>query len=51
VIVTAVAKTGVDGQPASEVAVTYRTNIVIPIPGLLKSQATFYRVVQMRLRG
>ena len=54
VIVTATAKTGVqsaDGQAASEVAVTYQTNQLIPIPGLLKAQHTFYRVVQMRLRS
>lgn len=50
-IVTAVAKTGVDGQPASEVALTYRTVSVIPIPGVLAGQTTFYRVVQMRLRS
>lgn len=51
VIVTAVAKNGTDGQPASEVSVTYQTQTLIPIPGLLTKQATFYRVVQMRLRG
>ena len=54
VIVTATAKSGAnsaDGGDASEVAVTYRTGLLIPIPGILKGQATFYRVVQMRLRG
>jgi len=53
VIVTATLKTnsGVDGATASEVAVTYQTPSLIPIPGLLTKQATFYRVVQMRLRG
>jgi Flp pilus assembly protein TadG len=53
-IVTAVAKTGVnsaDGSDASEVTVTYRTNQLIPIPGLLKGRHTFYSVVQMRVRG
>src|SRR5262245_5842524 len=54
VIVTAALKTGADsadGYNASEVAVTYTTATLIPIPGLLKNQATFYRVVQMRIRG
>jgi Flp pilus assembly protein TadG len=51
VVVTYAAVTGADGQPASQVSVTYTTLNLIPIPGLLKSQATFYRVVQMRLRG
>ena len=54
VIVKATARTGTasaDCNPASEVAVTYRTGAFIPIPGLLRGQATFYRVVQMRVRG
>ena len=51
VIVTATSKAGADGQAASEVAVTYQTVSLIPIPGVLQKQATFYRVVQMRLRG
>jgi Flp pilus assembly protein TadG len=42
---------GADGQDAAQVTVTYQTTGVIPIPGLLENQATFYRVVQMRLRG
>ncbi len=42
---------GADGQDAAQVTVTYQTAGVIPIPGLLENQATFYRVVQMRLRG
>lgn len=42
---------GADGQDAAQVTVTYQTTGVIPIPGLLASKATFYRVVQMRLRG
>jgi hypothetical protein len=40
-----------DGQSCAQVAVTYQTIGVIPIPGLLQSQPTFYRVVQMRLRS
>jgi Flp pilus assembly protein TadG len=51
VIVTATSKTGADGQPASEIAVTYQTQQLIPIPNLLKGQVTLYRVVQMRVRG
>ena len=53
IVVTATAVNGAsaDGQPASQVAVTYTTLQLIPIPGLLMSKATFYRVVQMRLRS
>jgi hypothetical protein len=53
VIVTAVKKTGTDGvvNGSSEVSVTYRTQSLIPIPGVLTNQATFNRVVQMRIRG
>lgn len=51
VIVTPTEVTGADGQNAAQVAVTYQTIGVIPIPGLLQSQPTFYRVVQMRLRS
>jgi Flp pilus assembly protein TadG len=51
VIVTATAVTGADNQPASEVSVTYQTLSLIPIPGLLTSQTTFYRKTQLRLRG
>ncbi len=40
-----------DGQPASEVTVSYRTPKLIPIPGLLTDQVTIRRVVQMRLRS
>lgn len=40
-----------DGQLAALVSVQYTTLQLIPIPGLLKSQATFYRTVQMRLRS
>lgn len=49
VIVTARAVTGADGQPASEVDVTYQTQKLIPIPLLLQGQATLYRTAQMRL--
>jgi Flp pilus assembly protein TadG len=50
-IVTAAAVNGPDNNPASQVAVTYTTVSLIPIPMLLSNQATFYRVVQMRLRS
>ena len=40
-----------DGQAGSQVAVTYTTQNLIPIPGLLARNATFYRTVQMRLRS
>jgi Flp pilus assembly protein TadG len=40
-----------DGQLAAQVSVQYTTLQLIPIPGLLQSQATFYRTVQMRLRN
>lgn len=40
-----------DGQLAAQVSVQYTTLQLIPIPLLLKNQATFYRVVQMRLRS
>jgi len=40
-----------DGQNAAQVTVAYTTLQLIPIPGLLQSQATFNRTVQMRLRN
>jgi len=40
-----------DNNEASQVTVTYTTLSLIPIPFLLEKQATFYRVVQMRLRS
>lgn len=40
---------GVDGLPAVEVAVTYTTIPLIPIPGLVQNQLTITRVVQTRL--
>jgi hypothetical protein len=51
VIVTATQVTGPDGNQASQVSVQYTTPSLIPIPGLLTNQATFYRVVQMTIRG
>jgi Flp pilus assembly protein TadG len=53
-VVTASAVTGgnsADGNAASQVTVQYTTVSLIPIPLLLPNQATFYRVVQMRLRS
>ncbi len=50
-IVTATSVTGADSQPATQVTVQYTTVGLIPIPGLLEKSATFYRVVQMRLRS
>jgi Flp pilus assembly protein TadG len=40
-----------DGQLAALVSVQYTTLQLIPIPMLLKSQATFYRTVEMRTRS
>jgi Flp pilus assembly protein TadG len=51
VVVTVRALNGPDGRPASEVTVTFTTVRLIPIPGLLRDQATFTRVCQMRVRG
>lgn len=48
---TQLVSSGADGQQAAQVSVTYTTLQLIPIPGLLANQATFYRQVQMRLRG
>jgi Flp pilus assembly protein TadG len=50
-IVTAAAVTGPDNNSASQVSVTYTTISLIPIPLLLEKQATFYRVITMRLRS
>ena len=49
VIVSATAVTGVDGSPASSVSVTYQTDQLIPIPGLLMGRLTVTRTVQMRI--
>jgi hypothetical protein len=50
-IVTATSVTGPDNNAASQVAVTYTTVSLIPIPLLLEKSATFYRVITMRLRS
>jgi Flp pilus assembly protein TadG len=39
------------GDYAAAVSVTYTTLQLIPIPGLLKNQATLYRTVRMRIRN
>lgn len=51
VIITATRKvaSGADGADAAEVSVTYQTQQLIPIPGLLPGQITVHRVVQMKL--
>lgn len=49
--VTATAVTASDGSPASQVAVKYQTDNLIPIPGLLTGQLTVRRVVEMRVRS
>jgi len=46
-IVTASAVTGIDGWPASSVTVTYRTDRLISIPGLMPGQLNVTRTVQM----
>lgn len=51
VTVTAAAVTGPDGSDASQVTVTYRTLLMIPIPGLLNNQFTFRASKTMRLRS
>ena len=40
-----------DNTRAASVTVTYQTVPLIPIPGLLMSQFTFTRNVQMRVKG
>ena len=49
VIVTATSVVDADGKTASQVAVTYQTINMIPIPGLT-GRLTLTRVAQMRLR-
>jgi len=46
-IVTASAVSGPDGTAASEVSVTYRSNMLIPIPGLSGRLNVTRRVVMM----
>ena len=48
--VLAEAIVGPDGAGASRVTVTYRSIIVVPIPGLLARQFTFSRSATMRIR-
>jgi hypothetical protein len=48
-VVTATAVTGADGSPASTVSVTYRTDNLIPIPGLA-GQLNITRTVQMMVK-
>lgn len=40
-----------DGNPATQVTVTYTTPRLFAIPGVLGGQFTISRVVQMRIRG
>jgi Flp pilus assembly protein TadG len=48
-IVTATAlANGVDGAPAWRVTVSYQTDQLIPIPGILSGRMTFTRTVEMR---
>jgi Flp pilus assembly protein TadG len=49
--VTASLITGPDSQPATQVAVTYQSVSLIPIPGLLAKQFTITRLVKMKIRG
>ena len=49
--ITAVAVTGVDGQPATRVRVTYQSMMLIPIPAVFGGQFTVTRQVDMRLRS
>jgi len=52
--VTATELTGTnspDGQPAAQVTIQYTTLQLIPIPGVLTSQATFNRKAVMRISG
>jgi len=49
-IVTASAVTGADGWPASSVTVTYRSDRLIAIPGLLVDQLNITRTVQMMVK-
>lgn len=51
VSVTATSYTASDGSAASKVSVTYTSNSLIPIPGLLTNQLTVTRTAVMRLRS
>jgi Flp pilus assembly protein TadG len=49
VSVTSAQVTGPDNEDAAQVAVTYRTPSLIPIPGLLAKQFTITRISTMKL--
>jgi Flp pilus assembly protein TadG len=49
-IVTVSSPTGPDGAATSQVAVTYQSANMIPIPGLLMGRLTVTRTAQMRIR-
>jgi Flp pilus assembly protein TadG len=51
VTITAQSITGVDGQPATRVRVTYQSMMLLPIPGIFGGQFTVTRQVDMRLRS
>jgi Flp pilus assembly protein TadG len=48
-VVTAASVTGADGSPASQVSVSYRTDQLIPIPGLLAGRITIRSVTRIRV--
>ncbi len=48
-IVTATSVTGIDGNPASNVSVTYQSNKIIPLPWVT-GQLNVTRTVQMRVQ-
>ena len=48
--VTAASVNGPDGNPATSVSVTYQSNSLIPIPGLLAGRLNVTRNVQMRVK-
>jgi Flp pilus assembly protein TadG len=50
-IVSVASATGPDGNSASQVSVTYQSDQLIPIPGLLMGRLTLTRTAQMRLRS
>jgi hypothetical protein len=49
VSVSAAQVSGPDAEPAAQVAVTYTTPQMIPIPGVLNGRFTITRVVTMKL--
>ena len=50
-VVTVTAVSGPDSANAAQVAVTYQSVSLIPIPGLLAKQFTIQRSGKMRIRG